>query len=95
MATTPAQLPITELDYDQILSNLIDFMKADPTFSDYDFTGSGLRLLSRVPVVNCLSRQDVGVQCARHTERGDHFERHSGYGQFFGNLRHVGQEHKV
>ena len=48
MATTPAQLPITELDYDQILSNLIDFMKADPTFSDYDFTGSGLRLLSRV-----------------------------------------------
>jgi hypothetical protein len=48
MATTPAQLPIAELDYDQILSNLIDFMKADPTFSDYDFTGSGLRLLSRV-----------------------------------------------
>ena len=24
------------------------FMKADPTFSDYDFSGSGLRLLSRV-----------------------------------------------
>ena len=48
MPTTPAQLPITELDYDQILSNLIAFMKDDPTFSDYDFTGSGLRLLSRV-----------------------------------------------
>ena len=48
MATTPAQLPITELDYDQILSNLVTFMKDDPTFSDYDFTGSGLRLLSRV-----------------------------------------------
>ena len=48
MPTTPAQLPITELDYDQILSNLVDFMKDDPAFSDYDFTGSGLRLLSRV-----------------------------------------------
>ena len=48
MPTTPAQLPIAELDYDQILSNLIAFMKDDPTFSDYDFTGSGLRLLSRV-----------------------------------------------
>ena len=48
MATTPAQLQITELDYDQILNNLITFMKADPTFSDYDFSGSGLRLLARV-----------------------------------------------
>lgn len=48
MATTPAQLKITELDYDQILNNLITFMKADPSFSDYDFTGSGLRLLARV-----------------------------------------------
>ena len=48
MPTTPAQLPIAELDYDQILSNLVAFMKDDPAFSDYDFTGSGLRLLSRV-----------------------------------------------
>lgn len=48
MATTPAQIKITELDYDQILTNLIDFMKADPTFADYDFTGSGLRMLARV-----------------------------------------------
>ena len=48
MPTTPAQLPIAELDYDQILSNLVAFMKDDPSFSDYDFTGSGLRLLSRV-----------------------------------------------
>ena len=48
MSTTPAQLQITELDYDQILNNLITFMKADPTFSDYDFSGSGLRLLARV-----------------------------------------------
>lgn len=48
MATTPTQLRIAELDYDQILQNLITFMKADPTFSDYDFSGSGLNLIARV-----------------------------------------------
>jgi hypothetical protein len=48
MATPPSQIRIAELDYDQILANLVEFMKADPTFSDYDFSGSGLRLLSRV-----------------------------------------------
>jgi hypothetical protein len=48
MATPPSQLPIAELDYDQILQNLITFMKADPAFSDYDFTGSGLNLIARV-----------------------------------------------
>jgi hypothetical protein len=48
MATTPTQLRIAELDYDQILQNLVTFMKADPTFSDYDFSGSGLNLIARV-----------------------------------------------
>ena len=48
MATPASQIRIAELDYDQILQNLVEFMKADPAFSDYDFTGSGLRLLSRV-----------------------------------------------
>jgi hypothetical protein len=48
MATLPSQIRIAELDYDQILANLVEFMKADPAFSDYDFSGSGLRLLSRV-----------------------------------------------
>jgi len=48
MATLPSQIQIAELDYDQIVANLVTFMKADPTFSDYDFSGSGLRLLSRV-----------------------------------------------
>lgn len=48
MATSSSQLPIAELDYDQILQNLITFMKADPTFSDYDFSGSGLNLIARV-----------------------------------------------
>lgn len=46
--TTPTQLRVAELDYDQILTNLVEFMKADPTFTDYDFSGSGMRLLARV-----------------------------------------------
>lgn len=46
--TSPTQLRIAELDYDQILANLVEFMKADPTFSDYDFSGSGLNLIARV-----------------------------------------------
>lgn len=46
--STPSQIRVSELDYDQILDNLITFMKADPEFSDYDFSGSGLRLLTRV-----------------------------------------------
>lgn len=44
----PSQIRIAELDYDQILSNLVEFMKADPTFADYDFSGSGLNLIARV-----------------------------------------------
>lgn len=46
MAVTP--LNIAELDYDQILTNLVNFMKTDPTFADYDFSASGLRLIARV-----------------------------------------------
>lgn len=48
MAVIPKQINIAELDFDQILVNLVEFMKADPTFKDYDFTGSGLRMLARV-----------------------------------------------
>lgn len=48
MSTLPTQINIAELDFDQILTNLIAFMKTDPTFADYDFGGSGLRLLTRV-----------------------------------------------
>lgn len=44
----PSQIQIAELDYDQILQNIIEFMKADPAFADYDFAGSGLRLIARV-----------------------------------------------
>jgi len=43
----PNQINIAELDFDQILQNLIAFMKLDPAFADYDFSGSGLRMLAR------------------------------------------------
>jgi hypothetical protein len=46
--SVPNQIRIAELDFDQILTNLIEFMKTDPAFADYDFAGSGLRLLTRV-----------------------------------------------
>ena len=42
------QINIAELDYDTILQNLVTFMRNDPEFTDYDFAGSGLRLISRV-----------------------------------------------
>jgi hypothetical protein len=48
MSTTPSQIRIAELDYDQILQNITAFMKDAPAFADYDFAGSGLRLLQRV-----------------------------------------------
>lgn len=44
----PSNISIAELDFDQILTNLINFIKNDPAFTDYDFAGSGLRLLARV-----------------------------------------------
>jgi hypothetical protein len=48
MPTLPNQIRIAELDYDQILVNFIEFMKTDPAFADYDYSGSGLRVIMRV-----------------------------------------------
>jgi hypothetical protein len=45
-------LQITELDYDAIKSNLIDFMKGDSTFKDYDFEASGLNTLVSLLAAN-------------------------------------------
>lgn len=46
MATTRQNLNITELDFDQIKNNLIDyFSNSDPKFKDWDFKGSGLNIL--------------------------------------------------
>jgi len=48
MPAPNTQIQIADLDYNQILTNLVTFMKDDPAFADYDFAGSGLRLMSRV-----------------------------------------------
>lgn len=47
MPTLPNQINIAELDFDQILTNIVAFLKEDPAFADYDFAGSGLRVLMR------------------------------------------------
>lgn len=38
-------LRVTELDFDTIKSNLREFLRAKPEFTDYDFEGSGLSVL--------------------------------------------------
>ena len=36
---------VAELDFDTIKNNIKDFIRTDPTFTDYDFDGSGLSIL--------------------------------------------------
>ena len=38
--TTQRRLNISDLDFDQIKTNLTNFLKSDPNFTDYDFSGS-------------------------------------------------------
>ena len=40
-----ANLRISELDFDQIKTNLKTFLQAQSEFSDYDFEGSSLSVL--------------------------------------------------
>ncbi len=40
-----AQLNVTELDFDQIKSNLKTFLKSQTEFSDYNFEGSSFAVL--------------------------------------------------
>jgi hypothetical protein len=46
------QLKVTELDFATIKSNLKDYMKAQPEFTDYNFDGSGLSTLLDVLAYN-------------------------------------------
>jgi len=46
------QIQVTSLDFPTIKANLIAFMKQNPTFSDYDFTASGLNFLTDVLAYN-------------------------------------------
>ena len=45
MATTDKRLSISELDFDDIKSNLKTFLKNQTEFTDYDFEGSGMSAL--------------------------------------------------
>lgn len=44
--------PITELDFDNIKSEIIDFIKTNPTFSDYNFEGSALNAIIDILAFN-------------------------------------------
>ena len=45
MVTNPSRLRVTELDFDDIKDNLKTFLRAQNTFKDYDFEGSGMNIL--------------------------------------------------
>ena len=40
-----SNLKVTELDFDQIKTNLKNFLKTQSEFTDYDFDGSNLSVL--------------------------------------------------
>src|ERR1039458_8942433 len=55
MTTTSAntsKLQISSLDFDDIKTNFIAFLQSQNTFSDYDFTGSGLNVLLDILAYN-------------------------------------------
>ena len=52
MATTDKRLSITELDFDDIKSNMKIFLKNQTEFTDYDFEGSGMSALLDVLAYN-------------------------------------------
>ena len=45
MATNNKRLSVTELDFDDIKTNLKTYLKAQTEFKDYDFEGSGMSIL--------------------------------------------------
>ena len=46
------KLAITDLEFDSIKSNLKTYLKAQDTFQDYDFEGSGMDILMDVLAYN-------------------------------------------
>jgi len=46
------RLKVTELDFDQIKTNLKNFLRSQNEFTDYDFDGSGLSVLLDVLAYN-------------------------------------------
>lgn len=49
---TNSPLIVTELDFDEIKNNFIAYMQGQTTFSDYNFTGSGLQVLLDILAYN-------------------------------------------
>ena len=47
-----ADIRVTELDFQQIKENIINYLKAQDEFSDYNFTGSGLNVLLDILAYN-------------------------------------------
>ena len=45
MATTDKRLDVSDLDFDDIKTNLKTFMRNQSEFTDYDFEGSGINAL--------------------------------------------------
>lgn len=52
MAQTSKRIQVSELDFDQIKTNLKNFLKGQSQFSDYDFEGSSLSILLDVLAYN-------------------------------------------
>ena len=52
MATTNKRLNVTELDFDDIKSNMKTFMRNQDEFTDYDFEGSGINALLDILAYN-------------------------------------------
>lgn len=49
---TNSKIQITELDFSDIKSNFIDFLKSQDTFKDYNFAGSGMSVLLDILAYN-------------------------------------------
>lgn len=52
MATQNKNIKVTELDFDEIKSNLKNYLKTQPEFTDYNFEGSGMSVLLDVLAYN-------------------------------------------
>lgn len=59
--------PSTELDFDKIKANIIEFMKGDATFTDYNFEGSALNTLINILAYNTHTM--AFLASASHSER--------------------------
>lgn len=61
--TTPSQ----NLDFDSIKSSIVDFIKSDPTFTDYNFEGSALNTLVNILAYNTFN--NAFLASASHAEK--------------------------